>query len=161
MVKKKKNLVMYFSMFGKNEKIADIISMDLDAMKMRLETSGWGLLKIPVHMIKGALEKNVVMIPNRNLKDYHTIYLGGPVWAGKPCPALMDLIKKIDIKGKKVVLFLTAAKEFGKAEEILKDIVKKKGAEVKGLFKFLTSDSEKEIKKKFKEEGITPSVIPK
>ena len=152
MAKKNKNVVMYFSMFGKNEKIADIISMELDALKMKISTSGWGLLKIPLHMIKSILEKDVVMIPNKNLKDYHTIYIGGPVWGGKPCPALMDLIKKINIKDKNVVLFLTATKDFGNAEDILKDAVKKKGAEVKALFKFMTSESEEDIKRKFKEE---------
>ena len=154
MAKKKKNIVMYFSMFGKNEKIAEIISVELDALKIKIATSGWGLLKIPMHMLKGVLERDVVMIPNKNLQDYHRIYIGGPVWAGKPCPALMDLIKKINIKGKSVVLFLTAKEDFGNAEEILKEAVKKRGAEVKTLFRIMTSENEEKIKKRFKEKGI-------
>ncbi|MCK5025831.1 MAG: hypothetical protein KAS15_04520 [Nanoarchaeota archaeon] len=154
MAKKKKNIVMYFSMFGKNDKIADIISIELDALKIKIATSGWGLLKIPLHMVKGILERDVVMIPNKNLQDYHRIYIGGPVWAGKPCPALMDLIRKINIKGKSVVLFLTAKEDFGNAETILREAVKKRGAEVKTLFRFLTSENEEKIKKRIKEEGI-------
>ncbi len=154
MPKKKNNIVLYFSMFGKNEKIADIISMEFNALKMRIAASGWGFLKIPLHMIKGVLERDVVMIPNKNLKDYNTIFIGGPVWAGKPCPALMDTIKKVRIKDKNVVLFLTATGDFGNAENIMRDAVRKKGAKVKALFKFFTSENEKEIKKKLKEIGI-------
>ena len=154
MAKRKKNLVMYFSMFGSNEKIADIISMELDALKIKVATSGWGMLKIPVHMIKGVLERDVVMIPNKNLKEYNTIFLGGPVWAGKPCPALMDIIKKINIKDKNIVLFLTAKSDFGKAESVIRDAVKKKGAKIKALFMFFTSESENDIRNKLKEKGI-------
>ena len=154
MAKKKKNIVMYFSMFGKNEKIADIISIEFDALKIKIATSGWGLLKIPMHMLRGVLERDVVIIPNKNLQDYQMIYIGGPVWAGKPCPALMDVIRKINIKGKNVVLFLTAKEDFGNAEELLREAVKKKGAEVKALFRFLTSENEEKIRKRFKEKGI-------
>lgn len=157
MAKKKKNIVMYFSMFGKNDKIADIISMELSALKLKIVTSGWKFLKIPLHMIKGVLEKDVVMIPNKNLKDFHTIFISGPVWVGKPCPALINLIKKVKIKDKDVVLVLTAEKNFGKSEQILKDLIKKKGAKIKALLKFYTCETEEEIKKKIMKAGIEVS----
>ena len=139
----KKNVVLSIS--DEHDRIADIISLEFDAFKLKVATAGWGFLKYPVHMLKGILDRDVVMVPAKNLKEFHTVYVGGPLWMGKPCPALVDLIRKGAVKGKDVVVFVTGKGERSSVERQVASLVRKKGAFLKGLVMLDLMDDDKSI----------------
>ncbi len=64
-----------------------------------------------------------------SLAGYDEIYLGVQVWASKTTPAINTFLSKVDLKGKKVRLFITLAddKEPIKFIESVKNRVEKKG----------------------------------
>jgi flavorubredoxin len=42
-----------------------------------------------------------------NVQDYDLIFLGSPIWASKPVPAINTFIDNTDFKNKKVIAFFT------------------------------------------------------
>ena len=51
-----------------------------------------------------------------DLTEYDSIYIGTPTWAGKPTPAIITLIDRCDLKGKKdLYLFATMTGRGGQA----------------------------------------------
>jgi len=42
-----------------------------------------------------------------DISKYGLIYIGTPVWAGKPTPAIITLVDKCNFQGKDVILFAT------------------------------------------------------
>ena len=103
-------MVLYYSRTGKTaitaNAIADKISADIIEIKDLKGRKGF------IGYMKAALDarsmKTTPIEPNTvNVTDYDTIYLGSPVWAGKPAPAINTIIKNSEIRGKDVILFVT------------------------------------------------------
>lgn len=66
---------------------------------------------------------------------YDTVFLGSPVWASSPAPAINSLLKIADLSGKQVYLFATSLSRSGKTVfEGLSAQVEARGAQVAGTF---------------------------
>ena len=52
--------------------------------------------------------QNARQHPQRNLKQYDTIYLGYPIWHAKEPRVIQTFLDKYKLKGKKVVPFCTS-----------------------------------------------------
>lgn len=86
--------------------LADKVSGDLIEirdLKNRRGIIGW---------IKAAMDargaKTTRIEPNTiNTDNYDRIYIGTPIWAGKPAPAINTVINNGEIKGKEIVIFVT------------------------------------------------------
>ncbi len=105
-----KNLVVYYSRTNNTklvaETIRDEIGADLLEIKDKKNRSG------PIGYVIGAVdafrEKHTsIEYEEVNLKDYDTVYIGTPVWAAKPAPAILEFIRENDFGGVKVVTFAT------------------------------------------------------
>jgi len=133
-----KTLVVYYSWKGKTELVAASISKILDADLRKIEeikerkglfgfiSGGYGATKEKCSRIKSL---------NFNLNNYNLIFLGTPVWATKPTPAINALISKVDFKGKKVVLFVTMGGFGGKrAIKIMEDKIRAKEGKIIASF---------------------------
>ena len=124
-----KTLIVYYSLGGNTEYVADKIAAVLDADTLRLEPvksypdSGfrkffWG-------------GKSAVMAETPELRaytvsieKYDLIIFGFPVWAGNIAPPLRTFIKENDLTGKRMAAFACqsgsgAEKAFGKLKSIL------------------------------------------
>jgi flavodoxin len=105
-----KTAVLYYSRTEKTavaaKALADKISGDLieiKDLKNRKGIIGW---------IKCAMDarggKTTQIEPSTfDTSAYDTLYIGTPVWAGKPTPAVNTVINNFEIRGKDIVLFVT------------------------------------------------------
>ena len=105
-----KNLVVYYSRTNNTKIVAQTIKNEIgaDLLEIKDKTNRSG----PLGYIKGAIdalrEKNTgIEYEKVNLKDYDIVYIGTPVWASKPAPAILEFIRENDFRGVKVVTFAT------------------------------------------------------
>ncbi|MCX7837158.1 MAG: NAD(P)H-dependent oxidoreductase [candidate division WOR-3 bacterium] len=152
-----KALIVYYSLTGKTEMIAQTIAKTLKAEIRKVEEikkrNFFGLIRGVFEAIKGKGSKIKPM--DFNLTNYDLIFLGTPVWAFKPAPAINAFISKADFKDKKIILFVTMGGVGGKsAIKTLINIIESKGGKVINSFAIKTGGvEEKEIIEKGNEIG--------
>lgn len=126
-----KALVVFYSLEGHTEAIANIIKnelkCDLLELKPEKEIPKKGLKKF-LWGGKSVLFKEKPTLTNSipNLEQYETIIIGTPIWAGIYAPPINTFISENKIKEKKVAFFAChggggAKKCFNKLEDILKE----------------------------------------
>lgn len=105
-----KNLVVYYSRTNNTKIVAQTIKSEIgaDLLEIKDKTNRSG----PLGYLKGSIdalrEKSTsIEYEKVNLKDYDTVYIGTPVWASKPTPAILEFIRENDFGGVKVVTFAT------------------------------------------------------
>jgi len=131
---KMKTLILYYSWKGKTELVATSISKILDAELRKIEEvkerKGFlGFISGGYNAAKGKCSR--IKPLNFNLNSYNLIFLGTPVWATKPTPAINALISKLDLKNKKVVLFVSMGGFGGKnAIKIMTDRIREKEGKI-------------------------------
>lgn len=117
-------LVIYYSSTGATEyiaqKIAEISDADILELKPINDISKKGFLRMIVGGYMAITDK---IIPLHEFKidpsNYDLIFLGTPVWAGKPTPAINSLLSYGKIKNKKIALFTTYDAKEGKTTDII------------------------------------------
>jgi flavodoxin len=105
-----KSLVVYYSRTGSARFVAETIAAEVGAdieevidLKKR---SG------PIGFFIGGSDarrgKETKISPTtKSSSDYDLVFVGTPVWASRPSPAIVTYLKKNDLSGKKVALFFT------------------------------------------------------
>jgi len=105
-----KTIILYYSRTNKTASIANALAEEVSADIVEIEDlkkrSG------PLNYINASMDavrenKTTIKPPTVDLNDYGLVYIGTPVWAGKPAPAIITLIDKCDFQGKDVILFAT------------------------------------------------------
>jgi hypothetical protein len=121
-------LVIFFSLSGNNKKSAtDLAEKEkLDV----LEFSPGGFLRVFQFLSKRRLAKKAKKIDTTNYKD---LVFFGPIWAGKPAPALMALLQNLDISGKNVECFITHTGNYGESEDLVKTIISERNGKLLGV----------------------------
>jgi len=133
-----KALIVYYSWRGKTELVATSISKILDADLRKIEEvksrkGFFGFISGGYGAVKGKCSR--IKPLNLNLNNYNLIFLGTPVWALRPTPAINALISKVDFKGRELVLFVTMGGFGGKkAIKIMEDKIRAKEGKVIGSF---------------------------
>lgn len=70
-----------------------------------------------------------------DLKSYETLYIGTPVWAAKPSPAIVEFIKENDFKDVEVVTFATMGSSGGESTiNNMNNLIENDGGNVKKSF---------------------------
>lgn len=108
-----KTLIIYYSLEGNIDFVANELSSALNADKCRLETvkeyPKKGLVKY-LHggkdTLKGFTPELKTAIPD--LSPYSTIIIGAPVWASLPAAPIMTFLANADFTGKKVSFFTSS-----------------------------------------------------
>ena len=140
------DLVVYYSRTNKTKEVAETIAQEKNAKIVQIndkkDRSG------PIKYMLGALDslrgsKTSIEYENVNLKDYETVYIGTPVWASKPAPAVNQFISENDFKDVNVVCFATMMGSGGKSttENMAKEI-KSKGGNVIDSFDFSSKNTD-------------------
>ncbi|MBM3199816.1 hypothetical protein FJZ53_02675 [Candidatus Woesearchaeota archaeon] len=125
-----KSLILYYSRTGNTANVAEVIhkstKSDIEEVKDRADRSGViGYIKAGKDTIFGA-EADIEGIKS-DINNYGSIFIGGPVWVMKPATPVTTLIKRLDLKNKQVVLFVTCGGNPGKSLEVMSDLVMKNG----------------------------------
>jgi len=128
----KKKLALYFSLYGKTKKIAELKNKDINA-DMMLEIKEVKKRSKFNIMTSGRLEamrqqKSEIEPLDVNFDDYGTIIIFMPVWGGNPAPVMNSVIDLIP-KGKEVELYMTSAKgESMKSADNTSNEIQKRGS---------------------------------
>ena len=110
-----KTLVLYYSQsVGNTEKIAKILEEKLNADLERIDTVVPYTGTYEEITEQGHVEVNKGYKPeikpiNSDLKTYETVVIATPTWWYTMAPAILTLLSKISLKGKKVILVQTHA----------------------------------------------------
>ena len=105
-----KKLVVFYSLSGNTEVVAKTIAKELKADLCRVEeirkrnrflaylTGSFAAMRDKCSEIKPVA---------LNVRDYDLIFLGSPIWASRPVPAINAFINDTNFKNKKVIAFFT------------------------------------------------------
>jgi flavodoxin len=105
-----KSLVVYYSMTGKTRLAAQAIAETLNAALVEIEERR----PIPIPFVY--LSGGFAAFTNRgtkinsigvDLKKYERIFIGSPIWASRPTPAVNSFIYQTDFEGRSVIPFFT------------------------------------------------------
>ncbi len=140
------DLVVYYSRTNKTKMVAEIISKQLNArlieVKDKTKRSG------SIGYIRGAFDalrskRTLVEYDIADLKEYDTVYIGTPVWASKPTPAILEYIKETDFSGVNVVTFATMMSS-GDKDTLLKmnEAINEKGGSIVRSFSIKTKNTD-------------------
>jgi flavodoxin len=112
-----KTIILYYSRTKKTSRVANTLAKEILADIVEIEDlknrSG------PLNYINASVDamrenKTNIRPQTADLSEYGLVYVGTPVWAGKPAPAIITLIDKCDFQGKDVILFATLGGSGGK-----------------------------------------------
>ena len=105
-----KSLVVYYSMTGKTRLAAQTIAKALNATLVEIEE------RRPIPMPFVYLSGGFRAVTNRgsricpvdvDLKRYERIFIGSPIWASRPTPAINSFIYQTDFEDRSVIPFFT------------------------------------------------------
>ena len=102
---KSKPLIIYYSKTGTTAKIAETVLPTIKGETRKLEEPRNWTEKL-MHRLNTRKEGN---LNHHNIDDFDPIILLTPIWGGKPTPAMMGFLNKIDLHGKRVVIGLVGA----------------------------------------------------
>ena len=105
-----KSLVVYYSMTGKTRLVARAITEALNATLMEIEERR--PIPIPFVYLSGGFaaitDRGSKINPvSVDLKQYERMFIGSPIWASRPAPAVDSFIYQIDFRGQSVIPFFT------------------------------------------------------
>lgn len=142
MSRPKRTAIVYFSLNGNTEYVAERIYDNLEDQTMidviKLEPVKPYVDKGPMKFVKGGAASVFGAKPELveyqfDPKEYDTVIIGTPVWAGSIAPPLRSFLLSNKLKGKNVAIFLCSSS--GKVEKCMDKLKKylKKSAVVTTL----------------------------
>jgi len=137
-----KSLILYYSRTGNTANVARVLhkntKSDIEEIKDRTDRSGiLGYLRSGKDALFGK-EADVEGL-KYEINDYNSIFIGGPVWVLRPATPISTMIKRLDLKNKNIILFVTCGGNHGKALDMMTNLVVKNGGNVIHSFVIKTS----------------------
>ncbi len=134
-----KTLVVYYSLTGKTEIVAQALARELGADVRRVEdvekpaVNWWFMVTAGLAAVRGA-ESPIKPIAT-DLQGYDRVFVGSPVWGGSPSTAINAFIASTDFSGKTVIPFMTmGGDDAAGALKKLGERIEKKGGKIAGSF---------------------------
>lgn len=140
------DLVVYYTRTNKTkmvaEKIAQMKNADMLEIIDKKDRSGvLGYIGGAISAMRNSptpIEYDV-----KDLSKYDIVYLGSPVWASKPAPAIREYIEQNDFSDVNVVTFVTMMSSGEKsALKIMNDMIQKQGGNVIKSFAIITKNTD-------------------
>ena len=152
-----KSLVVYYSLTGKTKLVSRVIAEALNAKSVEIKETKPRKGKLAVYAMGGfaaVRNKGSNIKPMKlDLKQYDRIFVGSPIWASRPGPAVNAFIYDTNFEGRSVVPFCTMGGD--NAEKALGNMrakIEKSQGKVVGSFAITTNKvSDKEIVVRTKE----------
>lgn len=132
------DLIIYYSRTNNTKLVAQCIAKKFDAklLEVKDKQKRSGILGF----VKGgydSIRENDTEIEYEkvDLKDYDNIFIGTPVWASKPTPAILQFIKENEFSGTKCVTFATMMGSGGETTiSVINNMIISQGGTVKDSF---------------------------
>ncbi len=105
-----KSLVVYYSLTGKTRLVAQVIAEALKAAPVEIQE------KRPIPWPFVYLSGGFAALTDRgrkinpidvDLKQYERIFIGSPIWASRPTPAVNSFIYQANFEGRDIIPFFT------------------------------------------------------
>jgi flavodoxin len=121
----KNKLVIYHSAQGNTERVAKIISEELNCDIIRINDKDKLNSNLPlssIKIVKQLVRRNQFKsrIEEIDFSQYECIYIGGPCWGYTYSPVVGQFLKKADYRDKEIIFFITHGGDFGKSFEKFK-----------------------------------------
>jgi len=134
-----KSLVVFYSFTGKTKLVAETIAGVLKADRVEIEEAKPRRNGIAAYMTGGfdaiMNRKTRIKPVNIDLQQYDTIFIGSPVWASRPTPAINSFLQSSNFKGRNVVPFFTmGSNNAGKALANITPKIERRLGKVTGSF---------------------------
>lgn len=137
-------IIIYYSEGGNTKIVAETLALNLrcDICQIKDMKKREGIRNRLSSTIDAFREnKTEIYPPNLDIEEYDTIYIGTPVWANNPTPAIITFIDRCDLRGKDIVLFTTSSSSDGEnALERMEIKIRARGARVVQQFNVKTKD---------------------
>ncbi len=134
-----KTLVVYYSLTGKTDIVAQALAKELGADVRRVEdvkkpsVTWWFIITGAISAIRGA-ESEIKPI-DTGFRGYDRVFVGSPVWGGSPSTPINAFIAKADFTGMEVILFMTmGGNDASGALKKMSKLIQKKGGKIGGSF---------------------------
>ena len=117
------DLVIYYSLLGHNKELASEFAQknNIDIIEFNPGT----LFRVfQFFLRKKRLRKKAKEL---DIIKYDNLHIYGPIWAGKPAPAIMKLLNNIELKDKEVTCLFTFTQDYGNTENMIRSIIKTNG----------------------------------
>jgi flavodoxin len=116
-------LVVYYSLFGNNEGIATNIAQvnNYDIVEFN---PGTMLRVFQFFVRKKRLAKKAKQL---DIEKYNSLIVCGPIWGGKPAPAIIKLLENIGINNKNVSCNFTYTQDYGETETQIANLISNNG----------------------------------
>lgn len=141
-----KTIILYYSRTGKTAEAAKTLAKELEAdiIEMKDLKSRNSTLNYINASVDAFRENKTKISPSSvDLSPYSMVYVGTPVWAGKPSPAIISLIDKCNFQGKDVILFATlGGSGGGKTIERMKEKIEVRGGRMVTSFLIKTASKQ-------------------
>jgi flavodoxin len=136
-----KTLVVYYSLTGKTDVVAQALAKELGADVRRVEdvekrsANWWFIITGAISAIRG-VESEIKPI-DTGFQGYDRVFVGSPVWGGSPSTPINAFIAKADFTGKDVIPFMTMGGDDASAPlKKMSERIEKKGGKIVGSFAF-------------------------
>jgi len=151
-----KSLVVYYSLTGKTRLVAQAIAEALNATLVEIQETRpipWPFVYLSGGFAAFTNRGRKIDPIDVDLKQYERIFIGSPVWAYRPTPAVNSFIYQTNFEGRDVIPFFTmGGDDSGKALENITAKIVKSGGKVVGSFAITSSNvSDEEMIAKAKE----------
>lgn len=142
-----KTIIIYYSQSGLTGIVSQVLTHNLkaDMVKIHDMKSRRGLKNKLIAPFDAYRENKTIIEPQTiDLSNYDLVYIGTPVWASKPTPAILTIIDSIDLRGKDTILFATMSGSGGNSTiDRMEEKVKSRGGRVIKSFTIKTKDKSK------------------
>ncbi len=113
-----KSLVLYFSVGGNTEAVANTIGSTVNADIVRIQPIGNKKVILPIGAFQAVFKASPKIDPlNVEPAEYDLIFVGCPVWVGHAAPWMNSLANSFPLAGRNVALFCTCGNDPGKSLE--------------------------------------------
>ena len=116
-------LVVYYSIFGNNKGIATNIAQ-VNRFDIVEFNPGTFFRVFQFFMRKKRLAKKAKQI---DVENYNNLIICGPIWAGKPAPAIIKLLENVGIEKKNISCNFTYTQDYSDTETLITDLITKNG----------------------------------
>jgi flavodoxin len=144
-----KTLVVYYSLTGKTDVVAQALAKEFGADVRRVEdvekpsVTWWFIITGAISAIRGV--KSEIKPIDTGFQGYDRVFVGSPVWGGSPSTPINAFIAEADFTGKEVIPFMTmGGDDAAGALEKMTERIEKKGGKVVGSFAFSSKSATNE-----------------
>jgi flavodoxin len=138
-----KTIVLYYTRTQKTAEVAKALAKELEADTVEikdLKTRKSALNYINASIDAFRENKTKTSPSSVDLSSYGLVYIGTPVWAGKPTPAILSFIDNCNFQNKDVILFSTyGGSGGGKTIERMKEKIELRGGRMVTSFLIKTA----------------------